>query len=224
MNAPTSLEALAAECDRLAAGTGHVHWPSAYRYCSIRIRALLASRPASDLERRMRDEAARGGDNERCDLLIEAADALAHEKTELERSYEAVARERDCQTLRAERTETLLAHEKRMNEGGKALSEDDERRIAKLESVLIAVEGEVSAWRKKAGGSAMYEDAEDHMWSIQRALGNPRGSSLLTRAEAAEARLTAVTKLLDSQHPMSRVIDVFEVRRALAAPAQTEKL
>lgn len=158
MTEPKSLEALATEYARdigqaIGDGAHYVEIPWLKERLERFLAAYLAARPATDLERRLREDAEQfvsplHGAQTRKALLLEAADALAHASLILSYNVDLT---RSVETL--ELTEERL--EKRIA--------DLERELAEMRDMLKAVNGK-------------------HVKQTER-------------AEAAEARLAAVTRL-----------------------------
>jgi hypothetical protein len=198
VNAPTTLEALAAE---IAGTMTRAVRRELLHDWADRIRAYLAARPASDLEKRLRERAARhadlGWENDAA-LDIEAADALASaaysEADGVKHQQEQAARIAELEQKYLGACQHVVNVE---CEHGETL-----QRVAGLEREL-AEEREAHQLEKRA---------HEHNWR-QKALAQDRLAAVTTEVEAAER-----------DNPVSGgMVTCTRLRLALATPAQVSE-
>jgi hypothetical protein len=238
-----TLEELAAEweseinepdCDRNLDQRYVRGWGDGKRDCFNSLRAYLAARPASDLEQRLRERAriidqCCGDGMADTTLLLEAADALAHEQ----RRVEVVRSERDGRIAELE-SELAAARQHALNEAGACIKAEDElqrsksqgwhdmrkraeaaeARLAEFALRMTDKVSELAAVRDAC--KAHYEARQVAEQELDAALDAMGQATLMNRAEAAEARLAAARLFLHSQGYDRREI---EAALATAEPA-----
>lgn len=154
MTDPTSFKALAAEWEREAdePATQEISNALLIRTMVAELRALIAARPASDLEKRLRDEAPKTPDLLARAALLEAANAQAA-MSEMIDAQNSVGVRRETHILKLERELDLSQRESAGNEEAMHLWRT---RATATESRLAAVALEVTKWRAETEAPDSY--------------------------------------------------------------------